>query len=71
MFSAFLSSNSLTLMEKLVIKHGEVNYELRSGDMKGQGHTQTKLGLMEGKTISLPEDGNRNLNRLQSGCPDI
>ena len=46
MFSAFLSSNSLTLMEKLVIKHGEVNYELRSGDMKGQGHTQTKLGLM-------------------------
>lgn len=48
-----------------------VNYGLRSGDMMGQGHTQTKLGLMEGEIILLPEDGNRNLNRLQSGCPDI
>lgn len=44
MFSAFLSSNSLTLMEKLVTKPGEVNYRLKSGDMKSQGHTQTKLG---------------------------
>ena len=58
-------------MEKLVPKPGEVNYKLKSGDMKSQGHTQTKLGWMEGKIILLPEDGDRNLNRLQSECPDI
>lgn len=38
-------------MEKLVIKHGEVNYGLKvRADMKGSGDTQTKLGLMEEKS---------------------
>lgn len=43
-FPAFLSPTSLTLMGKPVIKIEGVNNGLNSGDPKGQGPTQTKLG---------------------------